>query len=489
MHRNVTLILLCAVGSLLPMGGCFFGSGDQSQEVVDQPPADLPAVLDLLPYQTSIRNQGGRDVCPYFPPVAALEAAYRRSGTPVELSEEHLIWLRNVTCAGDNPKRDVAENLISTLGGGNGMGVLSTYAICRLQDLPYQQSVNQDGFGLEKYDWSKPFPQFVLNRWNFDPHQLSTGVRSNARYSIGKYVTMPPEDLRDPRKFEEILASKHEIIFTLVLHNDIYKVDPTRPVWRFQPGSQPIGLHFMLMVGYDSARKFFIVKNQWGPTNYSGQKDRLAEGWKDIVRYDGYTLVDYNYLVACGEGHYITEIVPVDSPRFDSQRALGQWDVTFQEQDKPVMTGVLCWRRLPSDESGKLALPVVADRAKTTSPELRIDGQKANFRIGDLVTADGQEFRVNARFNSDGTKPLEVSLAIDFDTGALPAHSMAGTTWTGSLTLPQSGEGSMSLSPVADARQMVFGVPVSNLKITAGQVSDRNLLKTVKPSSLAASQK
>jgi len=190
-----------------------------------------------------------------------------------------------------------------------------------------------------------------------DPHQLPPAARANAWYAIGHYTTMPVTDLRNPTKFEEILASEHEIVFTLMVHDDIHQLDPAHPVWRLKPGSRPIGNHFTLMVGYDSQRKFFIVKNQWGPTNYSRQKDRLAPGWEDIVRYDGYTLVDYNNLSACGESHWITEVVPADSLRFNPQRALGQWSITFTRKNKPVMKGVLCWRRLPSDEGGKLAIP------------------------------------------------------------------------------------------------------------------------------------
>jgi hypothetical protein len=463
---------------LILQTGSIHAFEDPTKDTKEKHPGKLPAALDLLKYQTGIRNQGGRDVCPYFPPVAALEAAYRRAGTKVELSEEHLIWLRNVTCGSDKGKREVAENLVSTLGGGNGMGVLTTYAICRAQDMRYRQAVNQKGYGLEKYDWSKPFSQFVLNRWNLDPHQLPPAARANARYSISKYATMPAEDLKNPRKFEEILASEHEIIFTLVLHDDIHQVNPAQPVWRRQQGTKSIGLHFMLMVGYDSNRKFFIVKNQWGPTNYSGKKDRLDSGWKDIVRYDGYTLVDYNYLAECQEGHYITEIASIESPHFDAQRALGQWEVTFKNKNSSIMTGVLCWRRLPSDETGKLAIPQVDGR-----PPIKAEGEKANLRIGDLVMADGQEYRVNARFNGEETKPYSVSLAIDFGSGVIPANSMAGTTWTGSLTLPNTGNALMNLSPAGGAKEELFGVHTSDLQITATQVSDRNLLKSIKVTS------
>jgi hypothetical protein len=424
-----------------------------------EPTTKRPAAMDLLKYQTRIRDQGGRDVCPYFPPVAALEAAYRRAGVPVELSEEHLIWLRNVTCAADKGNRDVAENLVSTLGGGNGMGVLSTYAICRAQDLPYHGNIDQAGYSLEKYDWSKPFSQYVLNRWNLDPHQLPPAARANARHSIGKYVTLPASDLRDPGKFEEILASGHEIIFTLYLHNGIHQVDSARPVWRLKPESEPIGLHFMLMVGYDSKRKFFIVKNQWGPTNYSRHTKALAPDWKDIVRYDGYTLVDYEYLAACGEAHYITEVVPVDSPRFHSQRALGQWAVTFKHKNEEIMSGVLCWRHLPTGEAGK----------------------NLNLRIGDLLTSDGQQYRVNAQLEGDGAKSYEMKLFIDLDSGAIPVDSTKGAVWAGLLELPEKGNGMLELTAVGGSSQRIGGKKASDLDMSAELVSDRNLLTGMKP--------
>jgi hypothetical protein len=171
--RCIALLTLAAYCTPAPVG--------RASDGVPSQPGRLAPAMDLCKYQTAIRNQGGRDVCPYFPPVAALEAAYCRAGHKVDLSAEHLIWLRNVTAGGDSGKLDVAENLISTLGGGNGMGVLNTYSICRNQDLPYRgndseagmgRSPHYKGFGLEKYDWSKPFSQFVLNRWNLDPRQL-----------------------------------------------------------------------------------------------------------------------------------------------------------------------------------------------------------------------------------------------------------------------------------------------------------------------------
>ncbi len=300
-----------------------FGVSDPKPAKGDK--AEPPPIVDLRKFQTSIKNQGGRDSCPYFPPVAALEAGYKHKGINVNLSVEHLIWLRNVTCGSSNDTTDRAENLYSMVGGGNGMGPLTHYAISRWQDMPYhsqEPGPAKQAMGMEKYDWGKPFSQFVLNRWNLDPGILPPAARANAKYGIDKFESFRPGELKSPKKFEEVLAAGHEIIFAVRLHSNRDDSAMGQPVWRLKPGTSGDSVnHFMLMVGYDRARKFFIVKNQWGPTKYAANK--LAAGWKDVVKYNGYTLVDYNFLAECWEAHYITETVPVGSHRFASQHAWG----------------------------------------------------------------------------------------------------------------------------------------------------------------------
>jgi hypothetical protein len=428
----------------------------------------LPAVVDLRQYQTAIRNQGGRGACPYFPPVAALEAAYKRKGTPVDLSVQHLIWLRDVTALGEKAAatRDQAESLLGSLTGGGANGsfhVLSKYAVCRWDDLPYIGDGDYDnyaskyytGFGVEKYAWDKPFSQFLLNRWNFDPKQFPAPARLQAKYGVDRYVMLSDKNLHDVGKIEQVLASGHELVWSVCYHDDIWHTDPAQPVWRLKAGSEPMSLnHLTMIVGYDRARQFFIVKNQWGPTNYSAGKDKLAPGWKDIVKYDGYTLVDYNYLAECSEAGYVTAAAPVGSPRFTSQRALGQWQVTFTDKssNKQLMTGVLSWRRLPNTAN----LP------------------KADLRIGDLVTRDGKQYRVNAKLGGSAATS-KVTLYIDCAHGSLPYDAAGGTAWTGNLTLPAGGTGSMNLAGTGSAS--LWGVSAGAVRLDAVQVDDRNLLK------------
>ncbi len=423
--------------------------------------SDPPPVVDLRKFQTSIKNQGGRDSCPYFPPVAALEAAYGRKGIHVELSTEHLIWLRNVTAGSDKGNPDIAENLYSMVGGGNGMEVLRHYAISRKQDMPYHTSEPDPAkkvFGVDKYDWSKPFNQFVLNRWNLDPGLLTPAARANAKYAIDEYVSLPRSDLNNPRKFEEILAAGHEIIFAINLHKNSDDSASGQPVWRLKPNTPGDSInHFMLMVGYDRPRQFFIVKNQWGPTKFTANK--LASGWHDVVKYHGFTLVDYNYLATCAEAHYITKPAGVGDARFTAQRALGQWLVTFKRHDTEIMRGVLAWRRLPDSQTGM------------KSPDLR---------IGDLVTTDGKQYRVNAELSGDGKKAFDAKIFIDFKTGALPADSRNGLTLSGALNVPEKGEHSMELQVSGGTKDELWDGPASEIHAHATLIENRNLLLTMK---------
>jgi hypothetical protein len=454
-HRFLLAVLL--VGGLVPMAVAADSKSDDKTK--------LPEAMDLCKYQTPFRNQGGRDTCPYFPPIAALEAAYGRTGVKVDLSVEHLIWLRNVTAGSDKNASGVAEDLSCMVGGGNGMGILRQFAVCRAQDMPYHgENIQTTPFGkamgVECYDWGKPFSQFVLDRWNFDPHVLPPQARAHARYGIESYKSIAPQDLQDPRKYEEVLADGREIVFSINIHDNAPGPKPGElPVWHFNPDSKAGTVnHFMLIVGYNRPHKFFVVKNQWGSVHYAANPKALAPGWKDALKYEGYTLVGYDYLATCSEAHYITEVAPVGSPRFTSQRALGEWKVTFQHKDAKLLTGVLCWRKLPLAAAGS---------------------NKADLRIGDLYTADHQQYRVNAELDGDGTKPYEVKLYVDFVKGVLPTDSTSGAAWSGTLTLPESGKSILSLKSAGGERQKIKDVDVEDVVMTAELGRDTNLLKAM----------
>ncbi len=124
------------------------------------------------------------------------------------------------------------------------------------------------------------------------------------------------------------------------------------------------------------------------------------------------------------------------------------------------MTGVLAWRRLPHQQGG----------AKDT-----------DLRIGELVTTDGRQFRVNAKLDGDGTKPFQVAIYLNFATGLMPSDSMQGTVFKGALTLPQKGEHTMELKYATGPKDEMGGVPADELECSAKLVENRNLLLSMTP--------
>jgi hypothetical protein len=235
-------------------------------------------------------------------------------------------------------------------------------------------------------------------------------------------------------------------------------------LYHLDPKGEVLGAHINLIVGYDRPRHFFVVKDSGGPGHYD--PNELSKEWKDIVKYDGFTLMDYSFLAAGVQAYYIAEVAPVGSPRFTAQRALGQWEVSFKRDGKEVMTGVLCWRRLPN-HSGI----AVAGVLPPGGPDLR---------IGDLVTRDGQQYRVNATLEGDGTKPYDLTLYINFSSAPMLTGSTDGSAWKGTIKLPKKGDGSFVLSGASASQQSPWG-STKGMELTAREVDDKNLLKSITP--------
>jgi choice-of-anchor C domain-containing protein len=470
------VIIGFALAAGLPPGGLIHAA-----QPAEQSESNLPPVVDLTKFQTPFCNQGGRDACIYHPPIAALEAAYAHAKTPVRLSVEHLIWNRNVTAlagAAAITDPDLNENGLANLTGGGmigGFDLLSKYAVCRIEDMPYRPDYDDtktkyfQGFDVADFKWWEPFRQISLNRFNLDPHQYPVALRQNARYGVKEYVVLKGDDCTNPRKIEEALAAGHEVGINVYIQFQADPADTSRgdipPIVWYRPKNAqplPVNSHSMLIVGYDRPRQFFIVKNSWGANDAGYEVDKLPERWKDIVKYKGFTLIHYNYLAGNREAAYIKEVASPGGSDFNRQRAIGLWDVKFQEQagtHRTVASGVLAWRRLPGTQS-----------------ELKND-----LRIGDFYWS-GREFRVNARL--DGADPHSVTLSIDFDHPQTPYEEMRGVQIEGALSLPEGKPGTIKSDKLVapEGVSELFGVAVSNLTMTATQnVSANPLLKIPTP--------
>jgi hypothetical protein len=432
--------------------------------------ADLPPVIDLTKHQSPHCSQGGRTACTYYPPIAALEAAYRRKGIDVSLSVEHLIWLRNVTAMKSSVKdASINENNLAFLTGGGlsvNFDILNHYGVSRAEHFPYlhdhedYRAPYYTGFDVTDYKWFEPHRQLSLNRFNLDAKQFPDVARQNAHYGIKQHVFLSGKQCKDVRQLEAILASGREVAINVFVsypkaahEKDRGNIPPV--VWYVAADAvaKQADSHAMLLVGYDRTRQFFIVKNSWGPTKSGFEADKLPDGWKDITKYKGYTLMHYNYLKGNREAAYINEVAESKESRFPHQRALGLWRFQIEEKDsrKVVADGVLAWRRL-------------------------MDESKQSFRIGDWHGPDGNSYRVNAE--RDTTDRSRLTLFINFDNPNQKDKHRLGLQFKCKLSLPPAKAGELQDGTiVATDHVTLLGHPTSTLTFRASQVLDTNLLK------------
>ena len=168
----------------------------------------------------------------------------------------------------------------------------------------------------------------------------------------------------------------------------------------------------MLIVGYDRVRHFFVVKNSWGPVHYDA--NQLAPDLKDIAtKYDGYTLVDYNYLPEVFTAGFITQVANPNAPKYANQSLMGSWTLTVKNltNGHEVFTGTLSWRHLPGTD-------------------FNMDGRET--RIGDLYGklngGPARNYRVNGQIGN------LVSIYVDFAHPAAGLTTQPGLRFSGILT-------------------------------------------------------
>jgi Papain family cysteine protease len=276
--------------------------------------APLPPRVDLRPDQTPIRDQGGRGTCIVHSVVAAMEAALKRSGRDVDLSEDtFMLLIKQFWLADINRKpANTAENQVTGFDGGG--AVENMYFLANGMAIPEESTGHRDG-----YQYKCPFPwdhvhwksQFVVDSWNLSPRRtLPSTMRARRYFAIGGFKQL--SNPKDPAGIERALQERHEVIWGFPCGGK----RPDKGVWHYAGPAKPEdGGHSILIVGYDRTNPkapYFIVKNSWGPTKIPGA--------------DGFTYIGYDYLKYGTEAAYLTTVKQVSWPEL---RFVGRWEVTF----------------------------------------------------------------------------------------------------------------------------------------------------------------
>jgi hypothetical protein len=352
-----------------------------------------PDEVDHRRFHGPIRNQDGRGTCVAHSTVAAVEGFYRRQNperfADLDLSEQYLNHVQkmvNLAGAPVSERRSPAldsrwhENELGCWGGSfnqYAMRVLQQYGVPTEETLRYNplaayEDTNEltDDPQIDPRDVT--VSQRVVNDFNLDGRNLPITALDSASFRPTRVVELMEEQIRDPQHLEKVLAAGHDIVFDMVVIKPIgLNADGA---WSPTPNAQIAGGHSVLIVGYNRAKQYFIVRNSWS------DKSPLA-------RDNGYDRISYEYVRRYGlDGSYITAVAdPSQSP--DPSRALiGRWKLQFGG-----MTFTLDINRLPG---------------LFRSTEL--NGQ-ADRRVGAMFAGE-RAYRVNGVWK-DGTLVLVVNAA------------------------------------------------------------------------------
>lgn len=293
--------------------------------------------VDLRARQTSIKNQGARGSCIVFASVAAVEAAYKRFGAELDLSEEFVnymgknLWLHHKNTGlsywseieANGP--DASENQLSWTSGGSGAGYIQDMLLNGLKipeenKMPYHFNLFTYQSSPNWIDFSEDLLQKSINNFNLDSVNIRHDLlHADKFYGVGQAVFYEGDDAADTDLIESILKQGYEVVWDALVSHTV-----VNGIWF--PDSNPSSAHSMLIVGFDKTdpnpdKHYFIVKNSWGYNNE----------FTDATGEDGQGFTYISYKMVRERGYNMAYIKAAKFPinGWSDLRFIGKYDLLF----------------------------------------------------------------------------------------------------------------------------------------------------------------
>lgn len=243
------------------------------------PDDTLPACVDHRPSQSPVKNQGGRGTCVSHAALGLLEAA---GHIPDDLSEQHAHY---------------NFNKIQGRPHDSDAGLRTTDAAPLL--------ANPRGLVCLEQEWGYIPEQATIDAAvAAGTYTVPQSALANSRFGYSSYKIIGDhgiegESIKNTRFLESLLALGLDIVvgaWASWPEEDSKKV--LRPLLDDQ--GQPLGQggHAMLVVGYERAAQYFVVKNSWGL------------GWG----HAGYAYFHYDFMRSCLKyGFTVSQVEPAAS--------------------------------------------------------------------------------------------------------------------------------------------------------------------------------
>lgn len=216
-------------------------------------PASISVDTDLLSTLDEVRDQGQRPTCLAFASTTAHELArIARRGFREDLSEEHLFWV--ATGAGPHSADGISFSEVAAVLHDPGQ---ATAAVA-----PYDLLAPDGDYELA----DAASENLNLRRAGFSP------------------INTAASDI------ESAIDGGQAVVVGLELWPEFFT--PTAGAVSNPPaGSPSLGLHAVVLVGYDAREQRFLLRNSWG------------RGWGD----GGYALISYNAIGSTASEAWVAE--------------------------------------------------------------------------------------------------------------------------------------------------------------------------------------
>ncbi len=253
-----------------------------------------PQTVDLMDFQTEIKNQGDRGSCAFFATNALLESLIKqKQEIEVNLSEEYLIWKvkGDLKIRSDSDGSLAHENIDGIVKGG----------VLLERDLPFSPSWFTSGMPCGMAIEGQSLTPSNCYSHN-EPSQ-------NIKRKILDASGFAPEIYNiDLEKIIEIMAKdRHPVIIGVPVHPKGWNSQTGEAVMtdamikECNASANLCGGHSVLLVGYDTMRRLFTFKNSWG----------------SLWGKSGYGTISFDYVSAFARNKIVTGSlkIPMTFPR------------------------------------------------------------------------------------------------------------------------------------------------------------------------------
>jgi len=211
--------------------------------IVSVPHIEISTAVSLARWQTPFQNQQDRGTCYAFAAIAALEAAYRRKyGSSVGLSEQYAFHVNKASeLFVDYMTNSLPYENNSSMWGFQGssdiIDKMARFAVPTRVDCPYLNGSQMTALQAATPGAGTLSTQEEMDALEFSERHIPTAARLACKYRVKDYRALPPNP--SVGDIQAVITAGHEVVADI-------------------PG------HCFLIIGYDIARRVFLVKNSWG---------------------------------------------------------------------------------------------------------------------------------------------------------------------------------------------------------------------------------